>query len=401
MVSSAARDERKTRRRGEAGSRKRQPRTSLRESTARSNGTAPELTRPLPTLSPSIVDGNKLDITAASPAIYVGSPGATASVFASLFDLDVLPALEPLRNEHPLRYLHRCADDLAKQYATSITVTFADAETLDPYDTYDEPLNLTDALVLCISRPENGAVIEAVDFHQQLFAADRILCGNLFDHIRRATDATFHVFTPGYALDISRWLHYGDDIHGWWDDVSAQAEHEYGIDKISNSLVRKFIRENEIPTPGRFRRCIGRHHIWDETLNNRESIGKTRQRAENLPKSKLKAAVIAILDALDSLYRGQNRLERMMNKRDHSVWGTMNRTMPAPALIFETDPQRTVTELIEDQWQSVAGDSGFSPNYALAVDASRNSCKRIKSVLEIFQDAEAPMAEIVNAISPE
>lgn len=323
-------------------------------------------------------------------------PPKRAEVYAALVDAAILPAIPPQKNETALAYLRRSAATLGHRYSnTPLYVSILPAER--PGRRPSQPLT-RDCLALTISSG-HPAVVQAPKFHRALENRDKRITAAVFEHIRIAAEATIDVFTPANALDAGHWTRYGD-ARTWWTETMPERFIDETKTKTEPTMaqLRKFIRSNNITSPGMCDREIGVHH---RTLTDPRRLltrAQVRERAAALPRA-LRAKIHTIMDTCDEMEHLARKI-RPMTRAEREILQDLGE-VPMPAIVIETSTDGTVVELFDELWRLTLQGQGFAPHYACIITPEHQSLEHVKAVLNAFEGAAYQIDVLTCTLSEE
>ena len=314
--------------------------------------------------------------------LQIGSTmtSARTSTYAALLSAGVLPALRPRADEPSLSYLKRCGDALAKQHPNNaFTLTLAPYHASESENS-DAGLELRDP-VTAVFYPSDHEAIDARAFERAAIKADRRISTALMRELALASCFSLNAFTAASAFDAAEFMYFDGDLRMWWDEIKYAAAHDLGIKEsaITGLQLRRYLRTNEIRTPGQLKREIGAHHA--------PSRGRRKKRTAK-PARPLPRKLATFVDSASALIKRLKcisvSLKRSLREDDYSVLQSFS-SFAHPALIVETSEHGAVGELIDDLYQQQ--DSNFGPSYAMILDGTPSSAKRLARVIDLLTEA--------------
>lgn len=330
------------------------------------------------------LDGIALDVRIGAP---LGAQSANA--FAALFDAGIVPSLRPRRHEEAGPYLERSLAAFGERFADLPAECFFEPT---PQSVAKKQTMLTMSL-----RWENPTAIIAQRLHDDLAAYSPRLCGELFDQLGRASEGLYDVFTPARAIDASLFLRFNGDARDWWEYQRDEAAQELGIAEgthVGWELVRKYLRHNEITSPGALRREIGAHHFVP--VKRLRSLAALRAQAERAPGT-LRERVITWIDAMQELQELGSRITR--TDAEQRAWEQTETGVAWPRAVIETSAERRlVFELVDELFDYESQGSGFGPNIIVVFSPDAVGCARMLATLETLQRAEHVLEHILLTI---
>ena len=306
---------------------------------------------------------------------------ARTSTYATLLSAGVLPALRPRADEPSLSYLKRCGDALAKQHPNNaFTLTLAPYHASESENS-DAGLELRDP-VTAVFYPSDHEAIDARAFERAAIKADRRISTALMRELALASCFSLNAFTAASAFDAAEFMYFDGDLRMWWDEIKYAAAHDLGIKEsaITGLQLRRYLRTNEIRTPGQLKRQIGAHHAPSRGWRTKK---KNPLRARQLPR-KLATFVDSASALIKRLKSISGALKRSLREDDYSVLQSFS-SFAHPALIVETSEHGAVGELIDDLYQQQ--DSNFGPSFAMILDGTPSSAKCLARVIDLLTEA--------------
>ncbi len=372
---------------------------------------APDVVRPAAPVAPTLASGSafldahhKLDLSGIPTTLLVGTPlgEARERTYAALFEHGILPTVDVHDGDTVTAVIERALKALGQQYdgvPFGLHLVPLDRLRLDDL----EDLDVKDAVLkqnpLCaiIQVADGWTNVDAVEYEAALRAIDRDACGAVFERLRRATHFTFEAVTPGWSHDISEWLLFSCEPSEWWEEKRDEIAVELGHEPTGLEL-RRYIRENEIRTPGYVKRELGAHHARAARTRNLLSHERIMTRLAGAPKP-LRTATAALLTEIAKLEKINRQLRAAQTENEAAVLRGFGSISPTPGLIIETNGTGLVTELLNDSWEYASQDNGFSPNLCVLLDPSAQSCKRFKRTLEAVSGATDAVIAIIDTIT--
>jgi hypothetical protein len=252
-------------------------------------------------------------------------------------------------------------------------------------------------LCAVIQVADGWATLDAVEYEMALRAIDREACGAIFERLRRATHYTFEAVTPGWAADIAEWLLFSGEPLEWWEEKRAEIAGDLGHEPTALE-VRRYIRENEIRTPGYIQRSLGRHHVRATRTRAPLSHERIMERLRNAPEP-LRNTTAALLTEIAKLEKVRKQLRAARTDDEAEIQRSFGGLCETPGLIVETTTTALVTEILNDTWEYAAQDRGFSPNLCLILDPSPQSCRRLKRTLDGLSAATDAVVAIIATVN--
>ena len=396
--------------RREGGRRRDSGRRDARTHQARPNRAACGVVRPAAPVAPTLASGrafldahHNLDLSGIPSTLLVGTPLSEERerTYAALFEHGILPAVDAREGDTVTAVIERALKALAEQYEGvpfGLHVASLATLNLSEFD-YNPRSTVAKRNPLCavIQVTDGWATLDAVEYEVALRAIDREACGAIFERLRRATHHTFEAVTPGWAADVAEWLLFNGEPHEWWEEKRAEIAAELGHEPTALEL-RRYIRENEIRTPGYITRSVGRHHARAARTARPLSHKRIMERLQNAPKPlrTTTAAVLTELAKLEKVYKALHGARTADEAEIQHCFGGISET---PGLIIETTASSLVTEILNDAWEYAAQDRGFSPNLCLILDPSPASCKRLKRTLDALSTATDTVVSIIATVN--
>jgi len=342
--------------------------------------------------------GHRLDLSGAPSVLFVGQaiPAKRAAVYEGLLASGALPVIPYEDADNASGYLQRSLSVLEKKYADApFSVSVAGVCAADSADRVGRERQHD--LVAVTVMVEGGCVwVDAVDFDAEMRRLDPLLSASIFHHLGRATRWTYDAFTPGNALGVAEWLLFDGDAREWWDQLPyTMADDRQAAEAITPLQIRRYLRVNEIRTPGFVKRSIGSHHARLTAPLPSEECSK---RLSALPET-ARTLAERLLDATRRLERIATALETPMTVDDHAIMENDEVVMAQPGLVIETGSNNMVHEVLEESWQYAAQSEGFGLNYAFVLRAEEAAYRRFEQSLALFHEASAIVDGIAWAFS--
>src|ERR1700681_40720 len=405
----SARARRDTRRQGSTKRDSSRRRAGARPT--RPHRSASDVVRPAAPVAPTLASGSaflgahhKLDLSGIPATLLVGTPlgEARERTYTALFDHGILPSVDVREDDTVAAVIERALKALAQQYdgvPFGLHLTPLDRLRFDELDDLDVKQAVLKQNPICaIVQVDDGWTnVDAVEYEAGAPAVDREACGALFERLRRATHFTFEAVTPGWSQDIAEWLLFSCEPSEWWEEKRGEIAAEIGHEPTGLEL-RRYVRENEIRTPGYVKRELGAHHARATRTRNLLSHERIIARLAGAPKP-LRTATTAFLTEIAKLEKINRQLRAAQTDNEAAVLRGFGSISPTPGLIIETNGNGLVTEILNDSWQYASQDNGFSPNLCVLLDSSARSCKRLKRTLDAVSAATDAVIAIIDTLT--
>ena len=377
----------------------------------RPNGAASALVRPAAPVAPTLASGRafldahrNLDLSGVPSTLLVGTPlgEVRERTYAALFEHGILPAVDVCEGDAVTAVIERALKAMAQQYeGVPFTLHVAPLASLNlsEFDLSATGAKIEKRNPLCavIQVDDGWTNLEAVEYEAALRVIDRGASGALFERLRRATHLTFEAVTPGWAADVAEWLLFSGEPAEWWEEKRAEIASELGHEPTGLEL-RRYIRENEIRTPGYVQRSLGRHHAHAARKRSLLSQERIQEHLKCAPKP-LRETTAALLAEIAKLEKVNKQLRAARTEDEAEIQRCFGGMCETPGLIIETTETAVVTEILNDAWEYAAQDRGFSPNLCLILDPSPQSCKRLKRTLDALSTATDAVLSIIATVN--
>lgn len=326
-------------------------------------------------------------------------PEVRVAVYSRLIAGGAIPAVQPLPDESAVAFLKR---SVATIDAGAFAAHFGEHE---GYDMETIPDLGSERLIVSFeANTERMMHCDIEAFDSALCAHDARLAGALIREIEAASSA-LNAIGPSSAWDLAWQGDYYDDFGCWWEEVRAQVEYEKreSLGKkakkakvsVSNTEVRKFIRESGMRTPGSLRNAIGRHYCTDRGHNRPE----LELRISALPAGP-RVAALAVFEITKRMKSATASLRRVMTQTDSLVLSDLS-YFTHPALILDHGrggEQSLVYEILEERYQLDVQDKGWGPGFAIVLEDSPKAVRRFMRALQALRDLSSAARDLCEAM---
>jgi hypothetical protein len=373
-------------------------------------------TAPLAAWNPAL--GAEIDISSIPTTLLAGQTIAHGriGIFANLLERGVLPNITRRPDDSTLSYLERALTSLAAHYAhIPLDVAF--------FPVHGRTQEVANHVAVSFT-VQDCAQVDAVAYAQNLHRLNRALPHTIFERLRDASNCTFEVLTPTTAIELAAMNLFFGDYHEWWEMTREEvadarryeqrqgrfahdlepAPDQNTIDDVSNADIRRYLRDNDVRTPGGIRRAIGAHFDPDKICNGKHA-GRRFLPANDVEKllaqapKPLARTTRAIVKATATLEAINKRIEQARTRNDRLFADEINGEFPQPAFIIETSPNQLVTELIDEHWNQILQGAGPGPSLWLILDKSTASCTRLERTLDDFATAYQAITTIYDQLN--